>query len=277
MVKKNIPFGFKITNIFSIIVLKYLAMSKIAKNIRVLRALKKLSQEQLSEKLDISRSRLGSYEEGRAEPSYDLLITIADYFHVAIDALVRADLSKTDPQALMEIGKNRILFPILVDKDNNDLVEVVPIKAMAGYLNGYADPNFIEELPIMNLPFKIIGKHRAFPIKGDSMPPLKDGSIVIGKYLESLDDIKDGQTYIVLTKDDGVVYKRIYRDKKKAGDTFEFHSDNAVYAPYTVKAENILEVWSFVCSLNIGEFKQQDLNIDNIIRFLQSYRVEMGK
>ncbi|MES2394667.1 MAG: LexA family transcriptional regulator [Bacteroidota bacterium] len=252
-------------------------MSKIAKNIRVLRALKKLSQEQLSEKLDISRSRLGSYEEGRAEPSYDLLITIADYFHVAIDALVRADLSKTDPEALMKIGQNRILFPILVDKDNNDLVEVVPIKAMAGYLNGYADPNFIEELPIMNLPFKIIGKHRAFPIKGDSMPPLKDGSIVIGKYLESLDDIKDGQTYIVLTKDDGVVYKRIYPGKKKGSDTFEFHSDNAVYAPYTVKAENILEVWSFVCSLNIGEFKQQDLNIDNIIRFLQSYRVEMGK
>ena len=44
-------------------------MSKIAKNISVLRALKKLSQTQLSDELDISRSRLGSYEEGRAEPS----------------------------------------------------------------------------------------------------------------------------------------------------------------------------------------------------------------
>ncbi|MGZ4049785.1 MAG: helix-turn-helix transcriptional regulator, partial [Bacteroidia bacterium] len=58
-------------------------MSKIAKNISVLRALKKLSQTQLSDELEISRSRLGSYEEGRAEPPYDLLIKIADHFHIA--------------------------------------------------------------------------------------------------------------------------------------------------------------------------------------------------
>ncbi|MGQ0829983.1 MAG: XRE family transcriptional regulator [Bacteroidota bacterium] len=251
-------------------------MSKIAKNISVLRALKKQSQTQLADQLEISRSRLGSYEEGRAEPPYDLLIKIADYFHVAIDAIVRADFSKTDPDGLLKIGNNRLLFPVMVDKENNDMVEVVPLKAIAGYLTGYADPQFIEELPIMNLPFKITGKHRAFSIKGDSMPPLKDGTIVVGKYVESLSEIKNGQTYIVLTKEDGVVYKRIYNNKKSA-DAFEFHSDNVTYSPYTVKAENILEVWSFVCSLNIGEFKPQDLNIDSMIRFLQSFRVEMGK
>lgn len=270
-------FRFEITNIFSIIVLKYLAMSKIAKNIRVLRTLKKLSQEQLSAELDIPRSRLGSYEEGRAEPPYDLLITIADYFHVAIDAIVRADLSKTDPEALIKVGKNRILFPILIDHKNNDVIEVVPLKASAGYLAGYSDPRFIEELPIMNLPFKIVGKHRAFGIKGDSMPPLKNGATVIGKYIESLEDIKEGQTYIILTKDDGLVYKRLYREENKSNNAFIFRSDNPVYHPYTVKLNEILEVWQFVCSLNIGEFKPQELNIDNVISFLQSYRVEMGK
>lgn len=252
-------------------------MSKIAKNIRVLRTLKRMSQEQLSVELDIPRSRLGSYEEGRAEPPYDLLITIADYFHVAIDALVRADLAKTDPQALMKVGKNRILFPVMVDKENNDIIEVVPLRASAGYLNGYADPEFIQELPVMNLPFKILGKHRAFGIKGDSMPPLRDGSIVVGKYIESLREIKEGQTYIVLTKNDGLVYKRLYRENKKSTDVLLLRSDNPAYEPYTVRAEEILEIWSFVCCLNIGEFKPQDLNIDNMIRFLQSYRVEMGK
>jgi transcriptional regulator with XRE-family HTH domain len=252
-------------------------MSKIAKNIRVLRTLKKLSQEQLSTELDIPRSRLGSYEEGRAEPPYDLLITIADYFHVAIDALVRADLAKTDLQSLIKIGKNRILFPITVDSFGNDLIEVVPLKASAGYLNGYADPEFIKELPIMNLPFKIVGKHRAFGIKGDSMPPLKDGSTVVGKYLESLSEIKDGQTYIVLTKNDGLVYKRLLRQKKNSNEVFEFHSDNPAYEPYIIPNEDIIEVWGFVCSLNIGEFRPQDLNVDSMIKFLQSYRVEMSK
>ncbi len=250
-------------------------MSKIAKNIKVLRDLKKISQEQLAEDLSINRSRLGAYEEGRNEPPIELLITISRYFQISIDALICGDLSQTDPEALMKIGKNRILFPILVDKQNNDIIEVVPVKASAGYLTGYSDPQFIQDLPIMNLPFKILGKHRAFGIKGDSMPPLKEGAILVGKYMESLDEVKEGQTYIVLTKNDGLVYKRLYREKKKS--SFVFQSDNSSYQPYTVAASEILEVWSFVCSLNIGEFKPQDLNIDNVIRFLQSYRVEMKR
>ncbi len=275
--KKTFIFVCKYANIFSIFVLNILAMSKIAKNISVLRALKKLSQTQLADELEISRSRLGSYEESRAEPPYDLLIKIADHFHIAIDALVRGDLAKTDPESLMEVGKNRILFPVIVDRQNQDMVEVVPAKAVAGYLTGYADPEFMEDLQIMNLPFKIVGKHRAFAIKGDSMPTLKDGTFVVGKYVESLKEIKEGQTYIVLTKDDGVVYKRLYREDKKSNDNFQFHSDNTAYSPYIVKSENIIEIWSFVCSLNIGEFKPQDLNLDSMIRFLQSFRVEMGK
>ena len=249
--------------------LNNLVMSKIAKNIRILRGIRGLSQEQLAIQLDIPRSRIGSYEEGRAEPPCALLVQLSDFFHVAIDALVRADLSKTDPDALMKIGKNRILFPVLVDKENNDVVEVVPVRAIAGYLTGYADPEFVEDLPVMNLPFKITGKHRAFAIKGDSMPPLKDGSFVVGSYLESLNQIKDGQTYIVLTKEDGIVYKRIY---KKKTNLYEFHSDNKSYTPYTIKAESILEIWSFVCSLNMGEIKQQELDVDKMIQFLQEYK-----
>jgi transcriptional regulator with XRE-family HTH domain len=252
-------------------------MTKLAKNIKVLRDMKKLSQEQLADELSITRGRLGAYEEGRNEPPLQILIDLSSYFHISIDALVRGDLAQTDPSALMKIGKNRILFPVQVDKYNDDIIEVVPVKASAGYLTGYSDPQFIQELPYMNLPFKIVGKHRAFGIKGDSMPPLHEGTTVVGRYLEGLDEIKDGQTYIVLTKNDGLVYKRLYREKKRSNNMFEFHSDNPAYKPYTVPTEDILEVWGFVCSLNIGEFKMQDLNIDNMIRFLQSYRVEMGK
>ncbi|MDQ3192154.1 MAG: LexA family transcriptional regulator [Bacteroidota bacterium] len=252
-------------------------MSKIARNIRVLRESKKLTQDQLAEALEITRSRIGAYEEGRSEPPYDLLIKITDYFQISTDALLKGDLTKTSPEALLKIGQNRMLFPITVDRDGNDLIEVVPVKASAGYLNGYSDPQFIEELPIMNLPFKIVGKHRAFGIKGDSMPPLHDGSIAVGRYVESLEEIKDGQTYIVLTKNEGIVYKRLYRKKESVQNAIEFHSDNPIYNPYSLASEEILELWSFVCSLNIGEYKPEDVNIDNMIRFLQSYRVEMGK
>jgi transcriptional regulator with XRE-family HTH domain len=244
---------------------------QIASNIRHLRSLKGWSQQQLADELDLSRSRIGSYEEGRAEPSIALLIQLSNVFQVAIDALVKADLTKLKDTQLMKVAENRLLFPIMVDADNHDLVEVVTAKASAGYLNGYSDPEYFEKLPNMNLPFRITGKHRAFPIKGDSMPPLKDGSFVIGKFVESIKEIQDGSTYILITKEEGIVYKRVF----KKGNVLELHSDNKQYSPYAVAPSTVLEIWQFVCTLNVSDKKEEELNLESIMNMLRSMRVEI--
>ena len=246
-------------------------MSKISNNIKHLRSLKGWSQQQLAEKLNITRARIGSYEEERADPPVDILIRLSTMFHVAIDALLKCDLSKVDSHALMKVGQNRILFPIMVDANNNDLVEVVTARASAGYLNGYSDPEYFENLPNMNLPFRITGKHRAFPIKGDSMPPLQDGSYVVGKFVESIKDINNGSTYVLVTKEEGIVYKRIH----KKGNFLELHSDNKNYEPYSVHVADVLEVWQFVCTLNVSDKKEEELNLESIMNMLKSMRVEM--
>jgi len=249
-------------------------MSKIANNIRFLRQLKGLSQEQLADELKVTRSRIGGYEEARNEPPIDLLIRLSEFFHIAIDALVRGDLRKTNLDGLMKIGKNRILFPILLDNEGNDMVELIPLKASAGYLKGYADPEYIEKLPQMKLPFLPTGKHRAFPIKGDSMPPIKEGSFVIGKYLEKIEDLKTGHTYIVVTKEDGLSYKRIMAYNKKEG-TLELHSDNKIYQPYKVRTEDVLELWEYTCCLNMNQYDNNELNLDSIMNMLRGLKVEI--
>jgi len=249
-------------------------MSKIANNIRFLRQLKGLSQEQLADELSITRSRIGGYEEARNEPPIDLLIKLSEFFHIAIDALVRGDLRKTNLDGLMKIGKNRILFPILLDHEGNDMVELIPLKASAGYLKGYADPEYIEKLPQMQLPFLPTGKHRAFPIKGDSMPPIREGSYVIGKYLEKIEDLKPGNTYVVVTKDDGLSYKRIMSYSKKEG-SLELHSDNKIYQPYKVKTEDVLELWEYTCCLNMNQYDHTELNLDSIMNMLRGLKVEI--
>jgi transcriptional regulator with XRE-family HTH domain len=247
---------------------------QISNNIRHLRHMRNYSQEQLAQHLKISRARIGAYEEGRSEPPIELLIAISDYFHLSIDALVRGDLSKTEPDALIQVGRNRILFPITVDSFGNDFIELIPIKAVAGYMRGYADPEYIEDLPRMNLPFVPVGKHRAFPIKGDSMPPLQDGSFVVGKFVEDLKDIKDGNTYIILTKDEGLIYKRVYKDKFKA-DTLMMHSDNPKYLPYPIKINDTLEIWEFTCSMNTKDYKPEELNHTSILDMLKKLQVQV--
>ncbi len=222
-------------------------MSKIANNIRFLRQLKGLSQEQLADELKITRSRIGGYEEARNEPPIDLLIRLSEFFHIAIDALVRGDMRKTNIDGLMKIGKNRILFPILLDNDGN-----------------------------VKLPFLPTGKHRAFPIKGDSMPPIKEGSFVIAKFIERLEDIRLGHTYIVVTKEDGLTYKRVMAYHKKEG-TYELHSDNKIYQPFKVKVSDILEIWEYTCSINMNEYQQDELNLDSIMNMLRGLKVEIAE
>lgn len=235
---------------------------------------KGLSQEQLADNLGITRSRLGAYEENRNEPSIDLLIAISDFFHIAVDALVRGDLTKTNLDGLMKVGKNRMLFPVVIDEDGRDAVELIPLKASAGYLRGYADPEYMEKLPRMKLPFLPSGKHRAFPIKGDSMPPIKEGSFVVAKYLDRIEDIKNGQTYIVVTKEDGISYKRIFNVNTKKG-FLECHSDNKMYQPFNVNLKDILEVWEYTCCINMTDYKEEELNVGSIMSMLRNLQVEM--
>ncbi len=249
-------------------------MSKIAKNIRHLRDLKNLTQQELANKLNVTKARIGSYEESRSEPSAEMLIKFSNYFHIAIDALLRGDLTKTNLDGLMKIGNNRLLFPVILNEENNEEIELISMKASAGYLNGYADPEYVERLQRIKLPFLPAGKHRAFPIKGDSMPPLRDGSFVVCKYVESYSDIKDGATYVLLTKSEGIVYKRLFKHPKKK-DLLTLVSDNKTYQPYEVKAADILEVWEYVCSLNIGAYKEEELNYTSIMNMLKGLQVEM--
>jgi transcriptional regulator with XRE-family HTH domain len=249
-------------------------MKKISKNIAHLRHLRGVSQEYLANDLNITRSRLSSWEEHRAEPPIDLIVKLSEYFNVSIDSLLKIDLTKVkDLRDLLKIGGNRILFPVMVDSEGKDLVELVPIKASAGYLDGYSDETFIENLPRISLPFAESGKFRGFPIKGDSMPPLESGAYVVGSYVESVSDIKDGKTYVVLTQHEGLVYKRLYNKIDEDGN-IHLHSDNKAYAPYKVKPEEIFEIWSFVCSINATDSPISDL-VFSAIQNIQADVVEL--
>lgn len=248
-------------------------MSYFAVNFKYLRTLKGFSQEQMAEELSITRSRVGSYEEGRSEPPLELLIKISDYYKLPIDALVKNNLTKVSDTSFINIGNHRILFPITVSEDNEDLIEIVPNKATAGYLNGYDDPEYIEQLEKIKLPFLPSGKHRTFPIKGDSMLPVRDGSYVVARYIENIQDIKYGRTYIILTLNEGIVYKRIKAAEQP--ELLTLHSDNRNYQPYDIHKKDILELWEFTCCINTQEYDESELKISSIIQMFQELGIEL--
>ena len=107
-----------------------------------------------------------------------------------------------------------ITLSVVVDSENEEMIAVVPIKASAGYLNGFADPEYVGQLPAFNMPVPELSRgktYRVFQLKGDSMLPVQEGSYVFCEFVESIVDVKDGETYVMITKDEGLVYKRLYR------------------------------------------------------------------
>ncbi|RYU96560.1 LexA family transcriptional regulator [Emticicia agri] len=237
---------------------------KIARNIKLLRLGRGLTQEQLADALAIPSTRYANYEQGTRAIPIDTLSAVSSYFHIALDALVKSDLSKVDLKGLMKVGENRLLFPILIKDDGKiESIEVVPIKASAGYLSGYADPEFIETLPKASLPFIGIGTHRGFPLTGDSMLPIPDGAIIIGKFVEELADIKSGRTYIVVSTT-GIAYKRVYI--KPQENELLLVSDNKIYSAYTMPFENILELWEFRCFISTKEYSADEYSLENLFQ-----------
>ena len=247
-------------------------MSLFSDNIRFLRIQKNISQEKLATALLIARARYVKYESGTSEAPYDILKRISKFYHVSIDLLLNVDLRKIDMDGLLKLEDNRILLPITTDTGGENTIEIIPQKARAGYLNGYSDPEFIEGLQQISLPFLKNGKFRAFPVSGDSMPPHRDGSFIIGKYVESLGEVRDGRTYILLTKNEGIVYKRLNKNGK---NSLVLSSDNSFYEPYSVRASDVLEIWEYACSIATNEFEPDSLEPQSIRDMFNSLRNEI--
>ena len=217
-------------------------MSNISSNLKFLRKKKGLTQQQFADLMEIKRASVGAYEEDRAEPKYELLKKIAEYYELTMDELANDVIDEKWKTVAKSNASNLRVLSVTVDSEDRENIELVPVKASAGYLNGYGDPEFVKELPRFSLPFMKQGSYRAFEIKGDSMLPLPSGSIIIAEYVENWHDVKSGSTYVVVSANDGVVYKRIGQ-KFKEDKGLKLVSDNKTYEPYWVDATDILEIW----------------------------------
>ncbi|HMM12842.1 MAG TPA: LexA family transcriptional regulator, partial [Bacteroidales bacterium] len=224
-------------------------------NLRLLRKRRILTQDELALALGIPRSTLNNYENLVSEPSLEALIAFSKYFNIAIDTLLQVDLTTVSELHLRQLergydvyikGSQLRVLATTVDNGNNENVELVDEKAKAGYTNGYADPEYIKVLPAFNLPFLSRNKkYRTFQISGDSMLPIPDKSFVTGEYVVDWNHIRSHQPYIILTRDEGIVFKIVENHISDQGKLV-LHSLNPEYQAYELPVGQVREVWKFV-------------------------------
>lgn len=216
-------------------------MSFLASNLRFLRKQKGITQSDLAEQLDVQRTMISAYEDGRSEPKLTTLLKLCDILEVGLEELIEHPIEQLGRKAVQKRKLN--ILTIATNEEGKENITLVGQKASAGYLNGFADPEYMDKLPQFHLPnLTSQMTYRAFELAGDSMLPLVPGTIVIGGFVDQLKSIKSGRTYILVTQTEGVVYKRVFNYLQENGKLF-LVSDNDHYKPYEVKGEEILEVW----------------------------------
>lgn len=212
------------------------------------------TQEVLAVEMGIKRTSIAAYEAGRTMPRYNELVRMAEFFQVSVDELLCKDLSQAPIATTKESQEDNLrILVTTIDSQNRENIEFVPIKAVAGYASGYGDIDYISRLPVFQVPFLPKDrKYRVFPIQGDSMPPLREGTLVFAEYIEDWQTIKSGTVCVVVTKDEGVVLKKVFNYLEEK-NVLVLKSTNERYAPYPVMGQDIQELWKFVGYFQ-GEF-----------------------
>ena len=254
-------------------------------NIKFLRKRKGRTQDDVAVALDIKRSTLSGYENNVAAPGIHALITFSDYFNISIDTMIRIDLSQLSESQLSEIERGFDVFikgsrirvlTTTVDNKNNENIELVHEKAKAGYTQGFADPEYISELPAFQLPFlSKEKKYRTFQISGDSMLPITEGTWVTGEFVQDWSSIKSKEACIVLTLDEGIVFK-VVENKIEDEGKLKLFSLNTFYKPYELSLNEIKEVWRFVHYIS-DEMPEPKQSIDELLNIINFMKSDIGK
>jgi transcriptional regulator with XRE-family HTH domain len=206
---------------------------------------KNLKQIDIAEKLGIAQSYVSAIEKGE-RPLTDALYEKLELFY--------PDLREYQSNTKESTYEHSNAEPIGL---NIKIIKLVNQYAYAGYMNGYQNPTYYDELPDYPLfvNHEARGNYLAFEVRGDSMADgtdesIKDGDIVIGReipkqYWSSKLHIKKWSTYVIAHAHDGIVVKNITEHDVATGDIVA-HSLNPEWEDRLYNLGEIVKLYNVI-------------------------------
>jgi transcriptional regulator with XRE-family HTH domain len=256
----------------------------LSSNLRLLRIRKSRTQEVVALAVGTNRVAINNYERG-TDPPTEVLAALSTYFGVSMDTLVKVNLHTLSESQFSQLeqgfdvyvkGSGLRILATTVDRNDKENIELVHIKAKAGYTAGYNDQEFISSLPTFQLPFlSDQKKYRTFELDGDSMLPIPNGAFVIAEFVQDWNYIKDGNAYILLTEDDGIVFKVVYNQIRKKKSLL-LKSLNPEFKAYELPITAIREAWKFV-NYFTSELPQPEEGIEGLRSMIMELKNDVGR
>ena len=202
-------------------------MAALSDMLAYLRKREKLSQQEVADKLEISRSAIGMYEAGRREPDLETLEAFADFYNVDMNTLLgRSAPVPDDRLQKVQVAEETVTFRAHVD-------------IAAGY-DHPAEPladweGDSIEVPLSYLRGRPISDYFVIRIRGNSMyPHYQNGDYVLVLKADTLDH--SGQIGVLLHRDEGTIKKIEYTPGE---DWLKLIPLNPEYMPKTIEGDEL--------------------------------------
>ena len=136
---------------------------------------------------------------------------------------------------------------VTIDSQGEENIIYVPVKARAGYMLGYGDPQFIQSLSAYRLPGYTNGTYRIFEVEGHSMfPTLQDADRVIARWAD-ISEVRDDRVYVLVTRTQGVLIKRLINRHHEGKIIVKSDNNHAGEFPTIVMdMDEVAEIWYVV-------------------------------
>lgn len=225
-------------------------MKTIGKRLSYIIEIQKTNPNKISLGTKIHASTIKNYITDQGKPDNLKLDIIADFLNIDRNWLREGigdfEIKKDNSNGIkVDFSKMNIMLVPLVNK-----------YAYAGYLNGYGDDEYIEELP--KIPFSDDIEHKGdylcFEVKGDSMDDDTSESYLEGDILLCRSVRHDfwksklhinKWDFVIVHKTDGILIKRIIKHDVEKGELV-LHSLNDFYEDKTVYLKDIMQIFNVV-------------------------------
>lgn len=182
-------------------------MLKFSERLKELRRAKRLSQQEFSKYIGVSKSSINMYERGEREPSLDTIEAIADFFNVDLDYL----LGKSDIQNKTRLDNIQNKFNEFSPTITDDFTTFPVIGEVAAGYEHIAVEDWEGDkidIPTSWLEGRASSEYFVLKIKGDSMFPIyHDGDKVLVLRQNTMD--YSGQIGVIIYESENVTVKKI--------------------------------------------------------------------
>jgi transcriptional regulator with XRE-family HTH domain len=238
--------------------------------LKIFRHSLKQTQFKFGEVANIKQGSYADIERGKVKVSTDLKLALSKEFSLNIEWLETGKGEMFLPESRSN-GKfiSEINYPLepgetpFIELGEGQYLMVMPLVheyAYAGYLSGYADPEYVEELSKHTIVVtkQHRGTYRAFEIVGDSMDDgtkesIPDGSIATGREIQrhlwkSPFHTHRFKDYIIVHQTEGILNKRIVKHDVEKGfiTCHSLNPDKEIYPDFKLHLDEVKQIFNIV-------------------------------